>query len=141
MGYNFFLDSDVILDFLMERHPHYQNSRKLFDRKLRADAGIHTTGATLLNVQYISQKVIGRPRAIELIRRLLSLTDICFTSKETMQKAYNSSFADMEDAVQYYSAAADKSVDFFVTRIVKDYKSADEHLKVITPAEAIRILD
>ncbi len=48
--------------------------------------------------------------------------------------------ANVEDAVQYYSATADNSIDFFITRNIKDYKHADKHLKVITPAEAIKIL-
>jgi predicted nucleic acid-binding protein len=140
MAYNFFLDSDVILDFLMERQPWYENSRELFEKKLKGDAGIYTTAAIILNVQYISQKIIGKAKAILLIQKLLSLLDICIISKDTIIKAYNSPFADIEDAVQYYSAAGDKSVDFFVTRNAKDYRPADEHLKVITPAEAIKIL-
>ena len=140
MAYNFFLDSDVILDFLMERYPHYQNSRELFEMNLKGDAGIYTTGSIVLKVQYLSQKIIGKPKAAQLVQKLLSLIEICVTSKEILLKAYNSSFADVEDAVQYYSAIAEKSVDFFVTRNVKDYKYADEHLNIITPAEAIKIL-
>lgn len=140
MAYNFFLDSDVILDLLMERQPHYENSRKLFENKLTNAINLHTTAAIILNVQSISQKIIGKLKATELITKLVLLIDICFTSKETILKAYNSSFADVEDAVQYYSAAADKAVDFFVTRNTKDYKYADEHLKIVTPFEAIKVL-
>lgn len=140
MAYNFFLDSDVILDFLMERQPGYENSRQLFENKIKNTANLHSTAAIILNVQYISQKIIGKAKATELIKNLVLLFDICFTSKETILKAYNSSFTDIEDAVQYYSAAADKSIDFFVTRNTKDYKNADEHLKIVTPSEVIKIL-
>jgi predicted nucleic acid-binding protein len=140
MAYNFFLDSDVILDFLMERNFHYQNSRLLFDNKVRNVVNLYTTPSIILNVQYVSQKIIGKSKAAELIKKLILLFEVSLTSKETMLKAYNSSFADIEDAVQYYSAVADKAIDFFVTRNTKDYKNADEHLKIVTPAEAIKIL-
>ncbi len=140
MAYNFFLDSDVILDFLMQRHVHYENSRKLFETKLKSAANLYTTAAIILNVQYISQKIIGKARATELIKKLVLLMEVCVTSKETILKAYNSSFADIEDAVQYYSAAADKSIDFFVTRNTKNYKNADEHLKIVKPSEVIKTL-
>jgi predicted nucleic acid-binding protein len=140
MAYNFFLDSDVILDFLMERNFHYQNSRLLFNNKVRNVVNLYTTPSIILNVQYVSQKIIGKSKAAELIKKLVLLFEISLTSKEIMLKAYNSSFADIEDAVQYYSAVADKAIDFFVTRNTKDYKNADEHLKIVTPAEAIKIL-
>lgn len=140
MAYNFFLDSDVILDFLMERSLHYNNSRLLFNNRIKNVINLYTTSSVLLNVQYISEKIIGKANAYKLIQKLVLLFDICHTSKETILKAYSSSFADVEDAVQYYSAVADKSVDFFVTRNTKDYKYADEHLKIVTPAEAIKVL-
>ena len=140
MAYNIFLDSDVILDFLMERHPYYKDSNKLFEQKIQGVVNIYTTAAIIINTQYISQKIIGKVKAFQLIQKLIVLFDICSMPKEIILQAYNSSFADVEDAVQYYSAAADKSIDFFVTRNVKDYKRADEHLKIISPAEAIKIL-
>lgn len=140
MAYNFFLDSDIILDFLMERRPHYENSNQLFEKRVNGTINLYTTASVILNVQYLSQKIIGKERSVALIKNLLSLFNICISSKEIIVKAYNSSFTDVEDAVQYYSATADKSVDFFVTRNTKDYKHADEHLKIVTPAEAIKIL-
>lgn len=140
MAYNFFLDSDVILDFLMERQPYYFYSNGLFEKKIEGIANIHTTAAIILNAQYISQKIIGKSNALQLMQKLVSLFNICLTPKEIILKAYNSSFTDVEDAVQYYSAVADKAIDFFVTRNIKDYKHADEHLKIVTPAEAIKIL-
>ncbi|HEY2728068.1 MAG TPA: hypothetical protein VGI61_12905, partial [Parafilimonas sp.] len=113
---------------------------ELFEKKLKELNHFYTTTIAILNVQYISQKVIGRARAVQLIQKLILLFNICITPGEIISKAYNSSFTNVEDAVQYYSAAADKSVDFFVSRNTKDYKHADEHLKIITPAEAIKIL-
>lgn len=140
MAYNFFIDSDIILDFLMEREPYYAVSKDLFERKSGGEINICTTATVILNVQYISQKIVGKEKSIQLIKKLVLLFNIIFTSKETILKAYDSGFSDVEDAVQYYSAVADRSVDFFVTRNTKDYKMADEHLKIITPAEAIKIL-
>ena len=86
MAYNFFVDSDVILDFLMGREPYYQVSKDLFERKLSGEITICTTAAVILNVQYISQKIIGKEKSIQLIKKLVSLFSIIFTFKETILK-------------------------------------------------------
>ena len=140
MAYNFFIDSDVFLDVLIERKPFVEESFELFKAQHNNLAQLYTTASIILNVQYAGNKLIGKVPAKAAIKEFLSFIKICLTNKETILKAYNSSFADIEDAVQYYSAVADKSIDFFVTRNIKDYKNADEHLKIITPVEAIKIL-
>ena len=122
MAYNFFLDSDIILDFLMERHPHYENSNQLFEKRVNGIINLYTTSSVILNVQYLSQKIIGKERSVALIKSLLSLFNISISSKEIIVKAYNSSFSDVKDAVQYYSATAEKAIDFFVTKNIKDYR-------------------
>ncbi len=140
MAYNFFIDSDIFLDVLVERKPFIDESFELFKAQFNKMAQLYTTASIILNVQYSGDKLLGRNAAKSAIQKLLPFIKICPTDKIMIIKAYNSSFTDVEDAVQYYSAAADKSVDFFVTRNTKDYKHADEHLKIFTPAEAIKIL-
>jgi len=140
MAYNFFVDSDVLLDVLVERKPFVKESYELFNAQYNNLAQLYTTASVILNVQYAGNKLIGKVAAKNAIKEFLSFVKICLTTKETILKGYNSSFTDIEDAVQYYSAVADKAVDFFVTRNIKDYKNADEHLKIVTPAEAIKIL-
>ena len=141
MAYNFFIDSDVFLDVLVERKPFFQESFELFKAQYNNLAQLHTTASVILNVQYIADKLIGKQAAKSAIKELLSFIKVCMTDKTIITKAYNSSFTDVEDAVQYYSAAEDKSIDFFITRNIKDYKNADEHLKIITPKEALKILN
>ncbi|HEX5151990.1 MAG TPA: PIN domain-containing protein [Parafilimonas sp.] len=140
MAYNFFIDSDVLLDVLLDRKPFVEESFELFKAQYNKQVQLFTTGTIVLNVQYTGSKLFGKTSAKAAIKELLSFMKICLTDKNTLTKAYNSSFADVEDAVQYYSATADKAIDFFVTRNTKDYKHADEHLKIITPAEAIKII-
>lgn len=140
MAYNFFIDSDIILDVLIERKPFVKESFELFKAQFNNLAQLYTTASIILNVQYSGDKLIGRVNTKTAIQKLISFIKICITDKEIILKAYNSSFTDVEDAVQYYSATADKAIDFFVTRNTKEYKYADDHLKIITPAEAIKIL-
>jgi predicted nucleic acid-binding protein len=140
MAYSFFIDSDVFLDVLVERKPFVQESFELFKAQYNKQAQLYTTASIILNVQYAGSKLIGKTAARAAIKELLLFVRICIADKAIITKAYNSSFIDVEDAVQYYSAAAEKAIDFFVTRNVKDYKHADEHLKIVTPAEAIKIL-
>lgn len=125
---------------LVERKPFFPESFELFKAQYNNLAQLHTTASIILNVQYIAHKLLGKQAAKSAIKELVSFIKVCVTDKPVIIKAYNSSFADVEDAVQYYSAAEDKSIDFFITRNIKDYKNADEHLKIITPKEALKIL-
>lgn len=140
MAYNFFIDSDILLDVLVERKPFFDNSFALFTAQYNNLIQLYTTASIILNIQYAGNKLLGKTQAKAAVQKILSFIKICVTEKQAIVKAYNSQFTDVEDAIQYYSAAADNSIDFFVTRNIKDYKNADEHLKIITPAEALRIL-
>ena len=140
MAYNFFIDSDIFLDVLLDRKPFVEESFELFKAQYNKQAQLYTTSSIILNVQYTGNKLLGKSIAKSAIKELLVFVKICLTDKNILTKAYDSGFSDVEDAVQYYSAASDKAIDFFVTHNTKDYKLADEHLKIITPNEAIKIL-
>lgn len=57
---------------------------------------------------------------------------ICQADKEVVQKALNSEYKDLEDAMQYYSAITAEA-DVIVTRNVKDF--INHNIPVITPTE------
>ncbi|HYK45044.1 MAG TPA: PIN domain-containing protein [Parafilimonas sp.] len=124
----------------LSARPFFAESFQLFKAQYNNQAQLCSTASVISNVQYGGNKLLGKMSPGAAVQKLLSFVKICVTDKRTIVKAYNSPFGDVEDAVQYYSAVADNSIDFFVTRNVKDFKHADEHLKVITPGEGVKIL-
>jgi len=62
----------------------------------------------------------------------LSLFDIAFVDRSIILDALNSSFDDLEDAIQCWSALYD-GCDLILTRNKKDFLNCE--LKILTPEE------
>lgn len=130
------IDSDIILDLLAKRKPHYIHAARLFaliaDKKI---AGF-TTPVIISNINYVLSKLRNKDEARSLLRKLRLLLNIIEVNEKTVDLALESDFKDFEDAVQYY-AARQHQINFIVTRNIKDYKlsaikvvSAEEYCKL-----------
>ncbi len=138
MAYNICLDADVILDVMLEREPFFDDSVEIFKLSLAGGVQLFATTSILLNVRYLCEREKGNQKANVMVKQLLPFFKICVTDKHHLEKAFSSNFTDIEDAVQYYSASSDKTIDFFVTRNIKDYKHADEALQILTPSKFLQ---
>jgi hypothetical protein len=56
-----------------------------------------------------------------------------------VKQAYQSKFSDIEDAIQYYTATKNEIIDFFITRNIKDFKSGENIIPVVTPAQFLKL--
>ncbi len=127
-----FVDSDVILDVLLER-TRFEFSKELLSHIEEKRFIAVTSPIVFTNSFYIISKLKNEKKAwisLQKLRLIFSLTKI---SQKNIDKALASEFDDFEDAVQYYAALEEK-VDFLVTRNKKDYNSASE-LPIMSPEE------
>ena len=90
------------------------------------------TPILISNTFYILRKQLGNEKAKEVLRKLKIITKVFDSSEKTVEKALNSSFNDLEDAIQYYTAAENGS-PVILTRNLHDYKNAQ--IVVQTPEE------
>jgi predicted nucleic acid-binding protein len=115
-----FFDSDIILDILLQRQPHFEASADLFkicgEEKHQCCASVHS----ILNVHYIAKKIHGEHNTRKSLQMLTKVIDVVEENNSHIQQALSSSFTDFEDAVQYYAAVSAKA-DFIITRNIKDY--------------------
>ena len=81
MAYNFFIDSDIILDVLLERKPFFNDSYALFTAQYNNHVQLHTTASIILNVQYSGDRLLGKPVTRNAIKAFLSFIKICLTDK------------------------------------------------------------
>ncbi len=139
MVYRIFLDTDIILDYLLERAPYFKEAEQIF--LLTAEGSIYpvTSSSILINVMYFLRKGLGRG-FIKAVDELLTVMDIINPGKNTIQSAINSHFADKEDAVQYYTALQQPELDYFITRNMKDYKHQSSQLPVISPQQLLKLV-
>ena len=129
-----FLDSDVILDLLTEREPHFEAVLDLFigiqNKKILA----YTSPVVIANVFYIMARHSNKEKALRALIKIKALIKVLSCGDEEIELALSSDFTDFEDSIQYYTALNHK-MDFILTRNVKDYKNAN--MNVITPFEYI----
>ena len=138
MVYNLFLDSDVLLDIILDRHPFAEQSLELFIHRANETIQLFTSSSIIINTHYIGEKQIGASLTKTGMKKLLQYLEIINPAKQTIVLAYNSQFKDVEDAVQYYTATKEDRVDFFITRNIKDFKMAETHLPVLTPSQFLK---
>ncbi|RQW10750.1 PIN domain-containing protein [candidate division KSB1 bacterium] len=131
-----FIDTDVILDLLLNRHPFSSSSMKLFTLVEEKDVAAYTSPVVLANIYDISAKLTDKKSALKHIRKLLTLMRIAVVNEKIMLLAANSSFKDFKDSIQYFSAKNER-IGFFITRNKKDYKVTD--LTVCTPEEYLTV--
>ena len=140
MDYNLFLDSDVILDVVLQRDGFYQNSYPLFKMTEDQTILLFTSSTVIMNVQYLSVKLIGKNKAIEGIKYLLNFFEILDCNKKVLQNAYNTKCTNIEDTVQYFTAIHSEMVTYFITRNIKHYKEIEEKLlPVVTPVQFLKL--
>jgi predicted nucleic acid-binding protein len=131
------LDTDVILDFLLERKPYFEAATELLELNAQEKYRGYVSSITPINVFYLGRKSIGAEKARQGIADLLTALEVCPVTHSTLSTALSLPFRDYEDAVQHSSATA-SGLDAIVTRNLKDYQKAT--LPVFSPTEFLNKL-
>jgi predicted nucleic acid-binding protein len=134
---NLFLDSDILLDVILDRTPHYVFSGRVL--LLADNPGFHccTTVHALLNVHYVTKRHLDLKSANEAVALLFNKVYIIPEDGTTIEQAMKSDFKDFEDAVQYF-AAKSAGADAIITRNIKDYKNST--IPVLTAEQFLNTL-
>ena len=118
------IDTNVLLDFLLEREPFKKDAEELFAAIGSGQIIGYVTATTLADIFYIARK---HTRSLELAREAVSSTletmTICPINRNVLESAFTSGLTDFEDAVQIYSAIA-QNLDAIVTRDTKGFVSS-----------------
>jgi len=128
-------DANVLLDVLLEREPQFPVAAKLVALvdNGRIGGAIRATAVTTL--YYVGAKDLGRKRAHDHIRTLLSLFEVAPVDREVLQRALDDDgFGDYEDAVAHEAAHA-AGVGAIVTRNGRDFAKAT--IPVFDPYELL----
>jgi predicted nucleic acid-binding protein len=131
------LDTDVILDFLLERTPFFEAASELIELNANDIFEAYVSGITPVNVFYIGRKIVGAAKIRQGITDLLTLVHISGVTGESLEEALGLAFADYHDAVQH-AVAMNSGLDAIVTRDLGDYKNAT--LQVFSPLKFLEKL-
>jgi len=130
-----FIDTNVMLDFLVQRQPHFFLVERLFELAYSREIQLIASTLSFMNCHYIMRR---HGMSEDHTRRLLkSMRTVCSAvriDQSTIDTAFSSTFADMEDGVQHLCALEAKA-DAIVTRDEKDFKQSQ--LPVMSPGQSI----
>lgn len=118
------IDTNIILDFLLQRKPFIQDAELLFEAVSIGQIIGYVTATTLTDIFYIARKETGSLEVAEqAVAEILAVMAICSVNRAILESALNSGFDDFEDAVQIFSAVA-QNLDAIVTRDRKGFLSS-----------------
>ena len=131
-----FIDTDVIIDFLIDRKPFSREAAIIFtlieQKKLKG----FSSSLTFSNLYYVLRKIESHNRVISKLDSLSKMVGILKVEEQTIKNALASGFPDFEDSIQYFSAVDSKKIDVIITRNIKDFKKSE--LPVMTPGDFLK---
>ena len=118
------LDTNIVLDFLLERDPFFQDAEALFGAIGSGQVVGYVTATTLTDIFYIARR---QTQSVERARQIVSITlavmEICPIDRTVLEVALTSGLMDFEDAVQIASAIA-VGLEAIVTRDAEGFSNA-----------------
>ena len=129
-----FLDTDVILDFLLDRDDFSEASVYLLTLGDMGKIGLYSSGLVFSNCYYVLRKISTHAKAMDALQSLGSFIHMTTIDDQVVEDALHSSFKDFEDALQNASATL-SGIKVLITRNGKDYRKSS--LAVMTPEEYI----
>lgn len=131
-----FVDTDIILDLLAEREPHYIHSAKLFTLIDQQKIAAFTSPLVFANLHYLLKNLTSNANALKNLRKLKTLISILPVDERVVEQSLNSDFSDFEDAIQYFTAV-NNGISTLVTRNISDYKKSK--ITVVTAEEFLAV--
>lgn len=135
-----FLDTDVILDFLLRRTGFFVPAARILQAGMEGRLRLMVSAGSLKDVFYFARKAAGREiLARESIRMLLQVVEVGKVDGSMWGEALASSLKDTEDALQV-ACAVGHGARFLITRNLKDF-AGTQALQVLSPASLVAIME
>lgn len=126
-----FVDTNVVLDLLLRRHPHWAAASEIFTLAERGEVALFASALTFANGHYIIQKELGSAEAIRKLLGVTTLLSIVDLTAVSIQRTLSgTAFQDFEDGLQH-AAALEINAEALITRNEKDFAPAT--IPVLSP--------
>lgn len=129
------LDTNILLDVLLNREPLVNESRKIWQANLAGQITAYITATSLTNIYYYASKAKGSAEGLKAVNVCLKAFEICKIDREILELAAAMRGRDYEDDIQSVCALIE-GLDAVVTRDIKGFRDAG--IKLYTPAQLIK---
>ena len=138
MAARFFLDTNILLDFLQQREGFVADAKAVLALAETKRATLVISALSVVNAHYSYCKSVTPQTARQNLERLCGLLEVVsLDSSLVLEGLADRTFTDFEDRLQYQTAVT-ANCEVIVSRNQKDYKTA--RLPVLTPRELLASL-
>ena len=130
-----FVDTNVIVDLIADRKPFSKFAIELFKKAENKQVYLYTSSHSLATTHYLLKKYLDEKSLREVLYNLLDYIKIIAVDQDIIKKSLKSKHKDFEDAIQIFCANTVSSMDYIVTRNIKDFRNAD--IPVYAPDELL----
>ena len=127
-----FVDTNVILDVLLQNDVFFQDSLKVFNLSETKDIQAYVSASSLTDVFYIARKRLSIATAHSALNALLAIFNVVGIDGDDLRGALNMPIPDMEDALQLWCAEKIHA-DVMITRDIKGFPYAT--MAVLSPSD------
>ena len=132
-----FIDTNVLLDLLLEREPWSKDSALLFSMADRKEIELLCCSLSFSTAIYLMQRFkYTRKEIVSKLSIVKSICTVTTVNESVIDRMLQSDFNDFEDAIQYYSALS-FGAESIITRNTKDFQKS--LIPVHTPEEFIKM--
>ncbi|MCJ7472844.1 MAG: PIN domain-containing protein [Actinobacteria bacterium] len=132
-----FLDTNIILDVLVKREPHYIDSARIWTLAKEQSFQGYISAITVNNFYYIVKKLKNSIIAGNFVDEILDDFKVVPLTKDILRQSRTIPEKDYEDSIQYFSAI-NTGCQFLITRNRKDFIS--KGLKIVSPADFLKTI-
>lgn len=129
------IDTNILLDVLMKREPHYLTAAKVWTLTKEGLVQGYISAISVNNLYYIVKKMKGQGVAEEFVDDILNDFEVVPLSKDILRQARTIKKLDYEDLIQYFSAIH-SGCDSIITRNKKDFPVIG--IKLFSPDEFLK---
>ncbi len=130
-------DSDVLLDVLGKREPHFQASVQALNTVKTGKTQGYISGHAVTNIYDILSRENGRESSRKLVIILLENLQVARVTDAIIRQALASQMKDFEDAVTSAVAESEK-LEIIIMRNLRDFAAAP--VPAMLPADFLSIL-
>ena len=135
MAYKIFLDTNIIVDFLIERKYELAAINEIFTLAEKEIIDLYVSESVITTTFYILRK----EKEIDILaafREMFKIVNIIIFSKDILYYPLEK-YKDTEDGILYFSASKAK-MNYFITRNVKDFTFLFPSLPVLSPTNFLK---
>lgn len=127
------IDTNVLLDYLLEREPFFEEAKNVILSCTEGNTKGCIAAHSISNMFFILRKDYTAKERREILANLCTIFDVEEINKEKLLSGLkNEEFSDFEDCLQM-ECAKSYGAEYIVTRNVVDYSLSD--IKAILPGE------